>query len=176
MKKTGFVSVIANKSGNVLTVSPKNPEYGWLAVESVQPSFNEQGFMRLGKRVAFISGTVNELSQYAEQYGLVPGVELPGKIVIRESLEPQNATDATIGVKYPSASAKVVGLPCMVDDQPVYRKSFYTTNLELEDVLVQHTNGDDIRAFQLEQAQLNAAPVVPAPNTAARRTAPVVKK
>ena len=142
MSKTNVVKVIANKEGNALTVSPKNPEYGWVAVESIQPTFSE-GFMRLGRRVAFIAGTVKDL----QAFGFTVNQELPGKIVVKEGLEPLNAGDATIGIKYPNAAAKAQGLSCMVDDQPVYRKSFYTTNGEATDVLVAHNNGDRIRQF-----------------------------
>jgi hypothetical protein len=156
MSNKNVVTVVANKSGAVVSTSPNNPEFGWLCVESIQPTF-QGGFLRLGKRVAFIAGKVDELNKYVGDLSLVAGSELPGKIVVKESLIPVSATDATMGVKYPNAAAKTQGLACLVDDQPVYRKSMYTPNVDELDILVQHTNGDEIRAF------MNAGTKTPTP-------------
>src|SRR4051812_23650813 len=109
MSKTS-VTVIANKAGQVISVSPKNDQYGWVCVESVQPTFSE-GFMKLGRRVAFIAGTVSDL----ENFGFAEGQELPGKIVVKEGLVPLNSADDSIGVKYPNAKAKEQGLACTLE-------------------------------------------------------------
>jgi hypothetical protein len=151
MKNTNKVVVAPNANGQVITVSPKNPEFGWVAVESIQPTFNE-GFLKLGKRVAFIAGSVKEL----EEFNFVAGEELPGKIVIKETLEPLNAKDATMGIKYPSAAGKKAGLACTVNDQPVYRKSYYTPDTSKQDVMIAHTNGADIIAFNASLNKANA--------------------
>ena len=159
------VTIIGNKKNEVLTVSPNNPEYGWLAVQSTQPTFQE-GFMRLGKRVAFIAGTVKQLEEYISGLNLVVGSELPGKIVIREQLEPIDANNLETGIKYPNAAAKEAGLMCSVGDQPVYRRAFYTPDLSIIDTLVQHHNGADIKEFMAKNpatanssAIRNASPV-----------------
>ena len=34
---------------------------------------------------------------------------------------------------------------CVYEDQPIYRKSFFTTNLKEQDEFITHTNGDEIR-------------------------------
>jgi hypothetical protein len=70
-----------------------------------------------------------------------PGQELPGKIVIRESNNPFSS-DGDRDLKY-AGSTKVL---CRVDDQPVYRKTFYTEDLTQEHTLIQHTNSDEIKA------------------------------
>jgi len=164
MSKTSSVTVIANKAGQVISVSPNNPTYGWVAVESVQPTFSE-GFMRLGKRVAFIAGTITDL----EGFGFTEGQQLPGKIVVKETLQPINADKPELGIKYPNAAAKEQNLACMVDDEPVYRKSYYTTNEDTADVLVAHTNGDEIREFMKAQQALAAKAQSPALGAAGKR-------
>jgi hypothetical protein len=47
--------------------------------------------MRKKARTAFIPGMTNELTEMAKQMKLTDGYELPGKIIIKESLEPFNA-------------------------------------------------------------------------------------
>jgi hypothetical protein len=163
MKNTNKVTVTANANGQVITVSPKNPEFGWVAIESIQPTFSE-GFLKLGKRVAFIAGSVKEL----QEFNFIAGEELPGKIVIKETLEPLNAKDATMGIKYPSAAAKKAGLACTVNDQPVYRKSYYTPDTNKLDIMIAHNNGADIIAFNASLNKANAAMPTTAPKTVAK--------
>lgn len=174
MEKTNVVKVIANQNGEVLSISPNNPEYGWLAVESVQPTFQEN-FLRLGRRVAFITGPVTQLEMYVEMYGISVGMELKGKIVVCESLTPINPKDSSIGIKYPNAACKEAGLACTVNDEPVYRKSFYTEDISMQDVLVKHDNGEAIKEFQAQQAAKAAKVVTPAVKSAAPKVAGKVK-
>lgn len=153
MKKENVVTVLTNREGEVVSVSQKNNTYGWVMVESIQPTFNEQGFMRLGKRVAFIAGTVSDL----RAFNLSDGQELPGQIVIREQIEPLDATNPEAGMKYPNSAAKEAELVCVVDGEPVYRKVFYTPDMTKQDILVQHDNGDEIRAFMDRQKKIAAS-------------------
>ena len=148
MKNT--VEVVANKAGEVLTVSPKNAEYGWLTLKSETEEF-VNGFLRFRTRFAFVPGTVKELEQFIAKHGIVENSTITGRIVVKESLVPHNAADPNIGIKYPSAAAKAEGLACVVDDQPVYRRTIFTQDTTMCDEFVAHTNADDIRAFAEEQ-------------------------
>ena len=50
------------------------------------------------------------------------------------------------------------GVVCCVDGQPIYRKTEYTYDVNAQDVLINHDNGDDIRsANNLVTDQINNA-------------------
>lgn len=73
---------------------------------------------------------------------LVEGAELKGKIVARESLvKEQGYTEKRAGQQ---ENAPV----CKLGNQPIYRTTVYTENMTDEDVLIQHDNVEEIKAFQ----------------------------
>lgn len=131
------VTITADKDGNIIGISQKNPEYGYVRVEQVIPVIDNNGWFRLSKRSALIKGKVSELVDA----GFKADMELPGKIIIRESLVPFNPDMPERDLKIAGDS----GVICRVDDQPIYRQSFYTTNVNLQDELIQHTNTEEIK-------------------------------
>ena len=80
------VTVAADKNGNVIGISPNNPEYGWIRVEQNARVINDRGWLRNSKRSALIKGKVEDLvaSNYKE------GEEITGKIIVIESHDPFN--------------------------------------------------------------------------------------
>ena len=66
---------------------------------------------------------------------------LQGQIIVREFLEPFSSNDPDRDYKY----AGDTGIICCVDGQPIYRKSFFVTDMNAQDTLLAHTNGQDIR-------------------------------
>jgi len=129
-------------NGNVVIPSSNNPKYGYVRVESVEMQL-ENGWVRQSKRSALLRGEVDVLSQL----GFSEGQTLPGKIVLKETTTPLNANDLTQGIK----QAGETGVACKVGDQPIYREAFYTTNMDATDVLLAHTNGEEIKAAQAAQ-------------------------
>ncbi len=73
-------------------------------------------------------------------------------------MTPVSATDSALGIKYPNAAAKDARLACMVADEPVYRRAYYTPNMDEQDVMVAHDNNADIKAFMEEQRIAAAKP------------------
>lgn len=141
------VKVTADKNGNIIGVFKNNPEYGYIRVEQNNvPIISDLGWLKISKRSAFIKGKIEDLQacNYAE------GQELPGKIVVIESLTPFNMENPDTNLKL----AGNTGIICRVDDQPIYRQSFYTKNPNVEDELIHHTNTDEIRQMQMEQQAL----------------------
>lgn len=139
------VKVTADQDGNVIGVSKNNPDYGYVRVEQQVTQINEQGWLRNAKRSALIKGLVRDLIEA----GLKEGKELTGKIVVQESFEPFNPQNPDRDLKF----AGDTGILCRVDDQPVYRQTFFTTNLDAQDELIMHTNSDEIReALQAQRA------------------------
>lgn len=141
------VAITADKNGNVISVSDNNPEYGWVFVKQEVSQF-ENGWLKRTSRSARINGKVDELLQL----GFKDGTELPGKIVVIESLTPFNQEEPDRDLKVAGES----GVICRVDDQPIYRRSVYTSNVNAFDELISHNNADEIREVIQAQRSMNA--------------------
>lgn len=131
------VKVTADKNGNVIGQSENNPEYGYIRVEQQTIQVNDQGWLKSVKRSALLKGKMTDLLES----GYKNGTELPGKIVVRESLTPFNPENPDKNLKLAGST----GIVCRVDDQPIYRDSFYTSNPDAYDELITHTNSEEIK-------------------------------
>ena len=141
------VRVTADANGNIIGVYDSNPELGWVRVEQTVSVINDRGWLKRTKRSGFIKGKVEELAE--ENYQ--PGQELPGRIIVKESFVPFNE-------KNPESELKIAGdsgVICRVDDQPIYRQSFYVTNENAQDELIMHTNSSEIKEVLNVTAALN---------------------
>lgn len=145
------VRVTADENGNVIGVFKNNPEYGYIRVEQSTPVISDKGWLKVSKRSSFIKGKVEQLESL-KYYG---GCELPGKIVVIESLIPFNMENPDKDLKI----AGETGVICRIDDQPIYRQAFYTTNMSAQDDLIYHTNNDEIKEVQAAQRSLNTLKV-----------------
>lgn len=132
------VKVVADEAGNIIRVSKNNPEWGHILVEQTRRIIDENNFIRTRRVSALIHGKVDEL----KDLGWVGNQELPGKIVVKERLEPFN-------VEEPERDYKIAGetkIVCCYEGMPIYRKAFYTENLSAFDETQPHTNGEEIAA------------------------------
>ena len=143
------VKITADKNGNIVTISENNPEYGWIFVEQIASQF-ENGWMKNVVRKARINGKTNELVEAK----FTTGQELPGRIVVLESLSPFDTENPDRDLKV----AGKTGVICRYDDQPIYRQSVYTSNLNAFDELITHTNGEEIKEVNLAQKMLSELP------------------
>lgn len=134
------VVVTSDQLGNVVGISPNNPEYGYIRVEQNAKQITEGGWFRMVRRSALIKGKVEDLLAADFQAGEF----IPGKIVVRESFEPINPNDTERGLKI----AGDTGVICRVDDQPIYRDTVFTTDLDAQDVFIQHNNTEEIKEVQ----------------------------
>jgi len=139
------VKVTADETGSVIVVSKNNPEWAHIRVEQNRIVIDDNGFARKKTISALVHGTVEDL----KSFGWTKGQELPGKITFKESLEPFNLSQPERDYKV----AGKTGIVCCQDGQPIYRKTFYTLNMNAEDVSVAHTNVEDIRAAYAEGAE-----------------------
>jgi hypothetical protein len=137
---TGKVKVTADQNGNIIGISQNNPEYGYIRVEQDANQINAKGWLRVTKRFAFIKGTVKDL----QAANFSKDTSLPGKIVVKESFYPFNLENPDKNLKI----AGDTGVICRVNDQPIYRDTFYTTDVNAGDELIMHTNTDEIREVQ----------------------------
>jgi hypothetical protein len=137
---TSKVTVTADENGNVIAVSQNNPEYGSVRIEQSSHQINSKGWLKLTKRSAFIKGLVKDL--VAADFKA--GQQLTGKIVVKESFTPFNPVNPEKDLKI----AGDTGIVCRVEDQPIYRQSFFTTDDNATDELIMHTNTEEIREVQ----------------------------
>jgi len=146
--KHSKVRVAADINGNVIGVSQNNPEYGYVRVEQSVTQISEAGWLKPVKRSALIKGKVEDLAEA----GFVEGHELSGKIIVKESLTAFNPENPDRDLKI----AGVTGVVCTIDDQPIYRQTFYTSNQEAYDDLITHDNTIEIREVQAAQKELTS--------------------
>jgi hypothetical protein len=131
------VKVTADAAGNVIAQCKSNSEYGFVRVQQNRFVVNEQGFAKKTSLSALILGTVLVL----QAMSLNNGQELEGKIVIKESLSPFNKKEPKKDLKV----AGETGIVCTYEGQVIYRKYFYTNDMSAQDVLISHTNKEEIK-------------------------------
>lgn len=131
------VNIIADDMGNVIRQSSSNSEYGYVRLGQKRVTFGVNGWVKSSNVSTLIHGKLEDL----QEMGFKAGESLSGKIIIREQLEPFSKNDPDRDYKY----AGDTGIICCVDGQPIYRKTFFVPNVDAEDVLLAHTNGQDIR-------------------------------
>lgn len=144
----GKVVVKADEQGNIIGISENNPEYGFVKVQQLTMQINDEGWLRQSLRTALIKGRVDDLlaSNFkAEQV-------LPGKIIVRESLTAFNPENPDKNLKI----AGDTGIICRLDDQPIYRQTFYTQNENAIDEFIMHNNNQEIRDVQKAQKEISS--------------------
>lgn len=139
------VKVTSDKAGNVIIKSANNPDFGHIRVEQTRMVVEDNGFARKKTLSALIPGTITDL----KGFGWEAGQEVDGKIIVKESVKPFNKKDADRDFKIAGKS----GVICTVDENPIYRKHFYTLDSNAADVLVAHDNEDEIKAAYAELAE-----------------------
>lgn len=140
------VRVVADAQGNVIGVSQNNPDYGFIKLEQKTIQINQEGWLKSVKRTAILKGKMTDLLEA----GYKNGTELPGKIIVVERLYPFNPENPDKNLKIAGST----GVICRIDDQPIYRESFYTTNPDAYDELLTHSNSDEIKEVMTAQKSL----------------------
>jgi len=114
------------ETGAIITPNPNKPEYGSVRVDQEVKTFTN-GFLNRTNRVAFIGGRLEDLNEM----GFKDGQKLPGKIVVKEQLEPFYEGQ---GPKINPETDEVL----TQDDHPIYRNTYYTENMNDQDMLLSH--------------------------------------
>lgn len=135
-------------TGAVINVSENNPEWGYVRVAQNRLVIGDNGFMTPKTLNFLIKGTVENL----KIAGFYAGQELPGNILIEESLEPFNK-------KSPERDYKVAGdtgIVLTVNGSPIYRRTIYSASTNAEDVLLKHDNVEELRAAYANKGAIKA--------------------
>ena len=98
---------------------------------------NKKGWLNVKPVSTLVQGEIEML----EKLEWKTNQQLKGHIVIKESLESFNTNNPERDYKI----AGETGVVCCVDGQPIYRKTFYDITGQDTDVLIEHTNQNEIR-------------------------------
>jgi hypothetical protein len=141
------VKIVADATtGAVVRVSETNPEFSSVRLEQVRTVIGNNNFIERKVVSTLLQGATADLTAM----GFYAGQELPGTIVIEESLAPFNK-------KTPERDLKVAGetgIVCTVGGQPIYRRAVYSTASNAQDTLIKHDNVEQLRSAY---AQANSA-------------------
>jgi hypothetical protein len=124
-------------TGSVINISENNSDYGYVRVQQIRTVVDDNGFLRRKSVYALLPGLMNEL----QESGFYAGQQLDGKIVIEEALEPFNTKDPGRDIKV----AGDTGIMCTVMGLPIYRRTKFTFNTSINDVLVKHDNVEELK-------------------------------
>ena len=131
------VNIQADDMGNVVRQSNTNSEYGHVRLTQTRTTFGNGGWVKKSNLSALLQGRLEDL----QEIGFESMDSLPGKIIFKEQLEPFSTNDPDRDLK----KAGDTGIICCVDGQPIYRKTFFVMDMNAQDTLLAHTNGQDIR-------------------------------
>lgn len=141
------VKIVADATtGAVVRVSETNPEFSSVRLEQVRTVIGNNNFIERKVVSTLLQGATADLTAM----GFYAGQELPGTIVIEESMTPFNK-------KTPERDLKVAGetgIVCTVGGQPIYRRAIYSTASNAQDTLIKHDNVEQLRSAY---AQANSA-------------------
>jgi hypothetical protein len=133
------VKIVADATTNaVVRVSENNPDFASVRVEQTRMVIGNNNFIERKTVSALLQGSTTDLSLM----GFYAGQELPGTIVIEESLTAFNK-------KTPERDLKVAGdtgIICTVGGQPIYRRAVYSSASNAQDTLIKHDNVEQLRS------------------------------
>ena len=133
------VKIVADATtGAVVRVSETNPEFSSVRLEQTRTVIGNNNFIERKTVSTLLQGATADLTAM----GFYAGQELPGSIVIEESLTPFNK-------KTPERDLKVAGdtgIICTVGGQPIYRRAVYSSASNAQDTLIKHDNVEQLRS------------------------------
>ena len=124
---------VRKENGATVRVS-NNPEYGFIVLEQIASELKD-GWISDKTLTTIIQGKISVLESMDLSKPLI------GKIVVKESLRPFNNKMPERDLKY----AGDTGIVCMDGDNPIYRKTEFTYDINKHSEFIKHTNGAEIR-------------------------------
>ncbi len=140
--------------GTVIVLPEFMEENGqWVPTETavVESPNSSKGFGYVGliqNRTVFAKGVEFDNDLWAIQRGKIaslgakytPGMTLPGHIVVEDTLTAPNSGNLQQDLKYISASARLAGIACTIDDQPIYQVKYWDPSGTSADITIHHNN------------------------------------
>tara|TARA_B110000008_G_scaffold242816_1_gene251469 strand:+ start:1859 stop:2476 length:618 start_codon:yes stop_codon:yes gene_type:complete len=139
------VTIVPNETGAKIRVSKNNSDYGHVLLKQEKTIIGTNGWVKTTRLHALLHGEVDDL----KSIGIKKMKTLPGQIIVKESTTPFNEKNPDMDLKY----AGKTGIVCCRDGEPIYRRALYDASMTETDEFIAHTNGDDIRAANNENAE-----------------------
>lgn len=157
-----LVTPLMDKQNNPKSDTLGNP-IGSIRLEQNISNVNGS-YLNARNRVAFIAGSMEQLQKLITDNNLKVGDEVPGKIIVSESLRPMWPNQTP---KINPETMKEIGVTLNNVFYPVYMKQTYTEDMTAKDSFIR-TEQDVINILAAEQAalalqQTQQKPVVAAP-------------
>lgn len=130
-----FVIVSSDEDENVIV--PTKNDNGYIRLTQERMIINKKGWINVKPVSTLVQGEITML----EKLDWKANQQLRGQIVIKESLEPFNSANPERDYKI----AGETGVVCCIDGQPIYRKTFYDLSGQDNDILLEHTNQEEIK-------------------------------
>tara|TARA_R110000744_G_scaffold235501_1_gene353185 strand:- start:713 stop:1300 length:588 start_codon:yes stop_codon:yes gene_type:complete len=141
--KKSTVVIMPDEHGNKIRVSNNNPDYGHIRLQQNATFIGSNNFVKTQNRSTLVHGKVEEL----QEAGFADMESLTGQLVIKEQINVFSSKDSDRDLKM----AGDTGIICKAVDMetgeivPIYRKTFFTSDMTMTDILVSHVNSDEIR-------------------------------
>lgn len=148
-------TVVPTESGMTIRVNEKNKEFGYIVLRQVRSEFSENGFIEEKPVTCLVKGHLTTLKNLKWK----PWQELKGKIVVQESLEPFREKSIDYDIKM---SSREGGVMLCFEDQPIFRRTFYSVNPDKQDTFIKHTNVEEVRAAIAAKADAQRAEFIQA--------------
>ena len=132
-------TVVPTESGMVIRVNEKNNQFGYVVLRQIREEFSENGFVEEKAVTCLVKGEISVL----KRRNWKPWQSLKGKIAVQESLPPFREKSIDYDIKM---SSREGGVMLVHEDQPIFRRTFYSINPDKEDTYIQHTNVEEVRA------------------------------
>jgi hypothetical protein len=137
------VKIVADATtGAVVKISENNPDFASVRLEQVEWLLATITLLREKQFLLYC-----KVHQLIYNMGFYAGQELPGTIVIEESLTPFNK-------KAPERDLKIAGetgIVCRVGEQPIYRRAVYSSASNAQDTLIKHDNVEQLRSAYAQE-------------------------
>lgn len=159
------IQLMPNKSGQMITVSTNNPEWGSVRIASSESAIDgSTGFIRTVNKSFLIKDKVVNLAKFIDMY---PNGTMPGKLVNVEFLESNAPAEFSKllnkNLSYEDAIAPFVkragadGPELTVGGERILRFTKYDASATLHDTVVSHDNGEAVAEHNAQKSAANGA-------------------
>lgn len=160
------ITMLADANGLVVRASQNDTTTGFIVLQSKKVQVRGRRAKTV-KRSCYISGTLEDL-QDLQAYWATEGIS--GKIVVREYVKSQvpdefivknRETKAADWSRMQAKRAGNEGPVLTLAGEPIYRFAIYDETGDMPDIIVEHDNGDTVKAFQAAEAEKAARATLP---------------
>lgn len=130
------VIIVPNNLGEVVSLMPGYTNIYQINIQQTKCLFTQNGAIKKELIKSVIIGNESDLNRLVEH-----GLELEGTIIVRDSIIPYtNQRDQDLSL------CPETGILLKYNNNPIYRKCFYSNNKTAKDEIIEYNNLDEIRS------------------------------